>query len=107
MRIAIGTDASLKIGTCHVMRCLTLADKLRERRDECHFICQQPERIYTHQHGDLNVDHRAGFEIVSIETPGQLDVDIGCRACLSNQTNIDKAPFWNKLFTNRFQDLSA
>ena len=50
---------------------------------------------------------RAGFEILSIETPGQLDVDIVRRAFLSNQTNLDKAPFWKKLFVNRFEDLGT
>lgn len=39
-RIAFRTDASLEIGTGHVMRCLTLADKLREGGAECVFLCR-------------------------------------------------------------------
>lgn len=39
-RIAFRTDASLDIGTGHVMRCLTLADALRERGADCRFICR-------------------------------------------------------------------
>lgn len=40
MRIAFRTDASLQIGTGHVMRCLTLADALRERGAQSTFICR-------------------------------------------------------------------
>lgn len=40
MRIAFRTDASLQIGTGHVMRCLTLANTLREHGAQCTFICR-------------------------------------------------------------------
>lgn len=40
MHIAFRTDASLNIGTGHVMRCLTLANALRERGAQSTFICR-------------------------------------------------------------------
>jgi len=43
MRIAFRTDASSQIGTGHAMRCLTLADALREQDAECQFVCREHE----------------------------------------------------------------
>jgi UDP-2,4-diacetamido-2,4,6-trideoxy-beta-L-altropyranose hydrolase len=40
MKVAFRTDASLQIGTGHVMRCLSLADGLRERGAQTTFICR-------------------------------------------------------------------
>jgi UDP-2,4-diacetamido-2,4,6-trideoxy-beta-L-altropyranose hydrolase len=41
MNVVFRTDASLAIGTGHVMRCLTLASALRERDVDVFFVCRE------------------------------------------------------------------
>jgi UDP-2,4-diacetamido-2,4,6-trideoxy-beta-L-altropyranose hydrolase len=41
LTVAFRVDASLDIGTGHVMRCLTLADALAVSSAECRFICRE------------------------------------------------------------------
>ena len=43
MKVIIRVDASLKMGTGHVMRCLTLAQVLKENGGDVEFICRKHE----------------------------------------------------------------
>jgi UDP-2,4-diacetamido-2,4,6-trideoxy-beta-L-altropyranose hydrolase len=60
MQIVIRTDASIDIGTGHVMRSLTLAQALRERGASCRFICRE------HPGNLLDLIRQRGFEAYAL-----------------------------------------
>lgn len=63
MMVFFRTDASFKIGSGHVMRCITLANIIRSDKNTCIFICRDLE-------GNLNDIIRAnGFEIRVLPKP--------------------------------------
>lgn len=67
MKVLFRADASRLIGTGHVMRCLTLAMALRERRATCRFVCRE------HEGNLLERIRGEGFEAVALPmgTPSQ------------------------------------
>ena len=64
MKIAFRVDASLQIGSGHVMRCLTLAEALRERGAETHFVCRE---LDGHLGGLIQAQ---GFDVCLLPVPG-------------------------------------
>lgn len=63
MKIAFRTDASLQMGSGHVMRCLALADALRAKGAACHFITR------AHPGHLLEVIRQRGFEVNCLLAP--------------------------------------
>jgi UDP-2,4-diacetamido-2,4,6-trideoxy-beta-L-altropyranose hydrolase len=63
MKFAIRTDASLSIGNGHVMRCLSLAERLRTMGSECVFVCRE------HRGHLLDLIRRRGFAAISLRYP--------------------------------------
>jgi len=60
MRVVFRTDASLQIGTGHVMRCLTLATGLADRGAQVDFICRG------HQGNLIALIEQQGFRIITL-----------------------------------------
>lgn len=63
MRILFRVDASLEIGTGHVMRCLTLADALAARGVDCEFICRE------HVGNLIDLISLKGYEVHKLPNP--------------------------------------
>lgn len=65
MKVVFRADASLQMGSGHVMRCLTLADALKAKGAKCHFISRA--------HPGHLLDHirQRGFEVNCLPAPAQ------------------------------------
>jgi UDP-2,4-diacetamido-2,4,6-trideoxy-beta-L-altropyranose hydrolase len=74
MRIAFRADASVQIGTGHVMRCLTLADELARQGHECRFVCRDHEGHL----GDLIASKGYGLTLLSSCSDNELDTKDSC-----------------------------
>ena len=57
MKVVFRADASLEIGTGHVMRCLTLADQLKMRNIQSYFVCRN------HQGNFATLIEQSGYEV--------------------------------------------
>lgn len=60
LKVVFRVDASLQIGSGHVMRCLTLATALKAAGLECHFICRE------HPGNLLDLIRDKGFKAYSL-----------------------------------------
>lgn len=67
--IAFRVDASLDIGTGHVMRCLTLADALAAKGADCEFICR------AHQGNLIDFIRGKGYLTHSLPVVSELEAD--------------------------------
>ena len=63
MKVAFRADACLQMGSGHVMRCLTLADALKARGAQCHFISR------AHPGHLLDAIHQRGYKVNSLVAP--------------------------------------
>ena len=69
MKVAFRVDASLQIGTGHVMRCLTLADVLREVGAQCHFVCRE------HPGNLIELIRQRGFSVNALPASSRTHID--------------------------------
>lgn len=86
MHIGFRVDASLQIGSGHVVRCLTLADALRTRGARCTFVCRE-------QDGNLlsliKQRGHAALSLPVIDSVIDVPVDLAHSAWLRTSWNID------------------
>jgi UDP-2,4-diacetamido-2,4,6-trideoxy-beta-L-altropyranose hydrolase len=69
MNVVFRVDASVQIGTGHVMRCLTLADELRHQGHQCRFI----SRDHQGHLGELIASKGFAFDLLSIPEGANID----------------------------------
>lgn len=69
MKIVFRADASIQIGTGHIMRCLTLAHALKQKGAECQFICRN------HEGNLIQFVQEKGFQVYVLPHHSDLPAD--------------------------------
>ncbi len=84
MRVVVRADASVAIGTGHVMRCLTLAEALRTQGHHAEFICREAE-------GDLTkfIESEKGFPVHLLPKAGSHEEDARQSAVYLQNASVD------------------
>ena len=96
MKIAIRADASLIIGSGHIMRCLTLATALRSQGAEIVFLSRPHE-------GNLNTYVQAkGFEIALLDDPNNESDSTLAHSDWLGTTQLDDARQCQKAINSQF-----
>ena len=68
VNVIIRADASVKIGSGHVMRCLTLAEKLKENGSTVSFICRE------HEGNLIDLIEKKGFDVKRLPKCTELSI---------------------------------
>lgn len=63
MKVLFRADASMEIGTGHIMRCLTLANALHDKGADCRFVCRE------HPGNLIDYLRQQGFDVVALPMP--------------------------------------
>jgi UDP-2,4-diacetamido-2,4,6-trideoxy-beta-L-altropyranose hydrolase len=89
--ITVRTDASFKIGSGHVMRCLTLAEELRSSGAEVEFVCRE------HSGNLIDLIRQKEFIVHDLLVPENFDSE-----CVSENNSENEYQSW--LGTSQEQD---
>jgi UDP-2,4-diacetamido-2,4,6-trideoxy-beta-L-altropyranose hydrolase len=98
MRVVFRVDASLKIGTGHVMRCLTLAEELKQQGSEVEFICRE------HEGNLIGRIARQGFKVHKL---AQCTDITDSKESLKDNSIIEKAVLYGKQWLGSTQQQDA
>ena len=69
MRIVFRVDASIQMGTGHTMRCLALAQALKDNGDSVEFICRK------HEGNLISKIHSNGFNVLELNLSKEDKID--------------------------------
>ena len=83
MTTIIRTDASIDIGNGHVMRCLTLANALRDKGEKCHFVCR------LHDGNMVDFIRKKGFSVHVLPARSYADDSLGYSSWLGGHVSTD------------------